>query len=198
MTAWRAIVPLRGHGERKTRLAAAFSAPDRDTLALAMLHHVLHVLHSLPSIGEIAVLSSQRPPGWSGRLLPDRGRGLNSELQACANDAGARPLLVLHADLPLLTTADIAMLMAQAAQHVAIAPDRHGAGTNALAAPRAASLHFAFGPESCQRHLHLSGAGARLVRRQGLALDIDTMDDITAAVQAGWRVPLTQESVSHG
>jgi len=199
---WRAIVPFRGHGERKTRLAGRFAAAERDALALSMLHHVVGVLGDVAAIGEVAVLSSRRPAGWRGPLIQDRAGELNAALEAYAADAGATPLLVLHADLPLLTAADIAVMIAAATHAVAIAPDRHGTGTNALALPCAAAAQFAFGPDSCRRHLELCGVGACLVRRQGLALDLDTIDDMRAAMQAGWRVPVNvpvkQESVPHG
>lgn len=178
---WTAIVPLKAAAERKTRLAGALDSTAKAALAEDMAEHVIATLARVDAIGSIRVLSpaSGDIPGtvWE----PDHGKGLNAELdRICAALAGER-LLIVHADLPLLGAEDVAALIAAAeAAGAAIATDRHGKGTNALAMRAAASVGFVFGPDSLARHLQRLPHAA-VLRREGLAIDIDTADDIAAA-----------------
>lgn len=96
---------------------------------------------------------------------------------------GADRLLVVHADLPRLTAEDVEAVLATRTD-VVVATDRHGAGTNLLAAPLTArddaELRFRFGP--CSRAAHEAEAAGRgltsaVVQRPGTAADLDTIDD---------------------
>ncbi len=184
MSSWTAIVPFKTAGLRKTRLAPDLSPAARDRLAQTMFDHVIDVLDSCPRVGRIAVLSETAPDRAALDWLVDQGRGLNAELQALSV---AGPRLILHADLPLVTAADVAALLTAATDGIAIAPDRHGTGVNALALAAGAALTFAFGPDSYARHHALAVTPLMTVRRDGLALDVDTPDDLAEAVRRGFR-----------
>jgi 2-phospho-L-lactate guanylyltransferase len=187
MTEWAAIVPLKTAGDRKTRLSDRLSAEERAALSQHMFAHVVEVLETHPRIASIAVLSDQRPEQWTGAWILDEARGLNAELEAARVRAGETGLLILHADLPLLEPADIdALIGAAEAQGVAIAPDRHGSGTNALALLPGAPIAFRFGPDSFRLH-RAQAPDSMVVERQGLALDLDTPGDLAAAEAAGFR-----------
>ena len=179
---WTALVPVKAPAARKLRLAEVLSAEARLRLSGLMLDHVLAILSR--SVGKTIVLSPEAPDGWSGPLIIDRGRGLNEELADAAETLEASPLLIIHADLPLLSAGDIAALLDAGEDSIAIAPDRHEHGTNALAISRG-NFAFAFGPDSFHRHCEAAGGEARIVRRQGLAFDIDTLGDLAAARALG-------------
>jgi 2-phospho-L-lactate guanylyltransferase len=164
-------------------LSAVLSEHARDELADLMLHRVLAALAASPSVSEIIVLSSARSTGWSGRSSIDHGRGLNPELADVADGVCGR-LMVVHADLPTLTPADIEALAMMGERGVAIAPDRWSRGTNALAAREAGSLRFAFGPDSLALHKDLMPSAA-IVHRAGLAFDLDLPRDLQDAVGQG-------------
>ena len=183
---WLAVIPLKGTGERKTRLAGRLDKERRRLLSRQMFDHVAAVLGESVAISEIALLSDLHPPEWQERFFPDEGRGLNAELASLASSIGPRPLLVIHADLPLLTKEDISLLLAEGDEGCAIAPDRKGSGTNALAFRDPSSFEFLFGPESCGRHLAASGGRMRVIRRLGLGLDVDTPEDLDAAMALGF------------
>ena len=183
---WTAVIPLKGRGERKTRLAARLDAEQRRQLSLRLFERVAEVLRRSPPISDIALLSDVVPEGWKDSLRRDGGRGLNVELTSLVADLGPRPLLVIHADLPLLSTEDIAVLLAKAAGGCAIAPDRGGTGTNAIALCDPSGFEFAFGPGSFARHLAAAQGRAHVVTRPGLGLDIDTPDDFDAAIALGF------------
>ncbi|HTZ71843.1 MAG TPA: hypothetical protein VMB71_14395, partial [Acetobacteraceae bacterium] len=154
----------------------------RDRLSQVMFAHVTSLLAHQPRIGRVVALTTERPPGWTGPLIADRGRGLNAELAAARAALGVAPLLILHSDLPLLQHQDIAALLTAAP---AVAPDRHGTGTNALALPPNQTLQFRFGPNSFRRHC-TELPEARIVRRPGLGLDLDTEEDLSRAIAAGF------------
>lgn len=185
---WLAVVPLKARAGRKTRLAGHLTPQQRYELSQTLFAHVVLTLSAAPSIDAVAALSNLRPEGYTGRLIGDQGRGLNAELTALACDIGDMPLLIMHADLPLVGPDDVAALLEASAGGCAIAPDRHGAGTNALALTTAAQFSFAFGPDSLAQHVAQAKGRARLVTRPGLALDIDTADDLAIAAAAGFVV----------
>jgi len=180
---WTAIVPLQAAGRRKTRLAAALSPIERDRLAQTLFDHVVDALASSPSVGRICVLSADRPTrdglGW----LVDDGRGLNAELQALTVEG---PRLVIHADLPLVSTEDIETLLSAAREGGAIAPDRHGTGVNAIALSAGLTIAFRFGPGSFALHQAEARKALTVIERPGLALDIDTPDDLAEAARRGF------------
>jgi 2-phospho-L-lactate guanylyltransferase len=93
-------------------------------------------------------------------------------------------VLVLPADLALLSAADIDALVAALPEFgpgLVLAPDRHGSGTNALLARPAGVVGHHFGHGSFEAH----SAAARdlsiacvVVETPGLALDVDSQDDL--------------------
>src|SRR5215211_3734141 len=70
---------------------------------------------------------------------------------------------------------------------MAVVPDRHGTGTNALVLTPPAALEPSFGPGSFGRHMnHAVGAGLnhRAEHVASLAHDVDTPEDLAALAEA--------------
>ena len=128
------------------------------------------------------MLSPRSIPDWPIRHVLDHGRGLNAELYVVAATVPNK-ILIIHGDLPLVTAQDITALVdAAEAKGCAIAPDRHGQGTNALAlCTRREGFSFAFGVDSFARHQNSLGDALATVQRTGLSCDIDTPDDLAYA-----------------
>ncbi|MGH8328455.1 MAG: 2-phospho-L-lactate guanylyltransferase, partial [Steroidobacteraceae bacterium] len=110
---------------------------------------------------------------------------LNEALTAAALEArqrGAERLVLVHADLPLLEPEEVtALIEASKASGLAIAPDRHGRGTNALCLTWPPAVRFEFGPDSLAKHLAQAaalGLSPAVVRLPGLAFDLDDPDDL--------------------
>lgn len=190
---WVALVPIKAALLRKTRLANILNLADRIALTDAMLAHVLDRLHVCPRIDLIRVLSPDVSlPGLV--TVHDEGRGLNVEIEHARAAIGPVPVVVIHADLPLLSTGDIeALLSAAEANGQAIAPDRHLLGTNAVALADDAAVAWRFGPGSLHRHRAGLRAGHAVVHRQGLAADCDTPGDLSEALASGFRFACTPE-----
>lgn len=185
---WTAVIPIKAPGASKTRLSPRLSDAERKALTKQMFDHVAGVASATPGISEVMVLASELPLNWGGGFIRDEGRGLNPELEAAVRKLGSSPLLIVHADLPLLETGDLAALLepAEARGH-AIAPDRHNQGTNALALSDPTNFPFAFGVGSFAAHLEATRGSASIIRRLGLSVDLDTPDDMTHLFQqAGW------------
>ena len=194
MSCWALVAVKTGPG-RKARLAGRLSLPQREKLADTMLEDVLAALRGSGAVAGIAVVTTE-----PGRVDPqvlaleDPGTGLNDALSSAARQLqqrGVTELLVLHADLPFVTATEIDQFIAVGrATDVALAPDRHGTGTNALFARLPSSLPFCFGADSYARH----GAAARrlamttqTVRLPGLETDVDEPTDLVELVQRGGR-----------
>ena len=116
----------------------------------------------------------------SGSPPVDQGSGLNAALAlAAAGLAGAGGLLVVAADLPLASAAGFGrVLEAAEAAPVVVVPSHDGDGTNVLAWREPGSFAPRFGPDSAARHLSVPGAVR--VDDRGLALDVDTVEDLRA------------------
>jgi len=116
-------------------------------------------------------------PGW----------GLNNLLEAAVSRLFAEekvPVLVLHADLPLLQPADlVAALVAWRPGERVVGCDRHGTGTNLLLFDSASRPRFCFGPDSCRRHLAQGPGTARRLQRDGIALDVDEPADLALLLE---------------
>ena len=94
-------------------------------------------------------------------------------------------MLTISADLPLLTTQEIHCFYEQSLQYdVILAPSRDGTGTNAIMVQPPLAVPYVFGPGSLQNYIeaakqkHLSYSKFHCT---GLALDIDTIDDLDEA-----------------
>jgi 2-phospho-L-lactate guanylyltransferase len=156
---------------------------EREALADELFNYVASVVGSHSDIDEILILSPLPPPAMLGCWQPDAGRGLNAELEALRIRLRFRDLVIIHADLPNVTHADLSQLLALAAKTgVAIAPDYRGAGTNALALRRNTQLRFSFGPDSLAAHRRSAAEygipDPAVFTCDGLSQDIDCSEDL--------------------
>lgn len=184
------IIPFRGPGSAKSRLAEGLSDTARRQVARAMFQHVLNVSCRAAGPKRVLVVTpSVRASRIAKRVgacvLRQDGTGHNEAVaQACAylRRHGALTATIVAADLPLLATSDVALLMRRARDgSVAIAPDRAGAGTNALALPLSLPFVFHFGDGSFNRHqqqVRERYVPLRSVRQPGLASDVDVVGDL--------------------
>jgi 2-phospho-L-lactate/phosphoenolpyruvate guanylyltransferase len=195
---WWVVLPVKDLPEAKERLAGVLSAKERQDLARAMLEDVVGALAA--SAGLAGILLVTRDPDarrlaarYGARVLPeDENRG-----HTAASSLGARTLaqeavagmLQVPADVPLVTPEDIAALLQVhgEAPAVTLAPSRDERGTNAVVCspPDVLTLHF--GVDSFLPHLRRAralGVEPQIVQRPGLALDVDTPDDLAAFLAA--------------
>ncbi len=195
----QALVPLKDLVRAKTRLAGLLSPSERRALAQAMVEDVLAVLAAHPGI-ERTTLVSDDPCAYLLAARYGAGHWLESELGCTGLNGvvsraadrllaeGAGSVLVLHADLPLLTAADISAVLSAArdGSKLVIGSDRHGVGTNLLCFGGATAPTFSFGENSCERHLAAArarGIPVTVLRSRGIGLDLDEPRDLRALLQ---------------
>ena len=189
------VVPIRSLSDGKTRLSPVLDPIERSMLTREMLERVVRAALATISQAEVVVISPD-PDALaevgridpSIRLIyqhPDRP-GLNPALEqaaAAVREAAVSTILVLPADLPLISSADIDNLLRRDAP-VVIAPDRHGMGTNALMVRLDAfgePFIFRFGEGSYGKHQDEAarlGVDAMTAMAAGTSFDLDTPDDL--------------------
>jgi 2-phospho-L-lactate guanylyltransferase len=194
--ATRLIVPHRGFDAAKTRLAPVLSAAERGDLAAHLLRRVLRIARQ--AIADVVVISPSAAlqslvEEQGAALLVQRGMGLNEGLEqarAAAVQDGIETLLILHGDLPELDVPDVVALADAVAGPigVAIAPDKSGSGTNGLALrpPGVIGFHFGAGSRAAhERAAREAGVEPVVIERPGLALDLDTPEDLRGWLESG-------------
>ena len=184
-----ALVPVKTLDQAKSRLAPLLAPAERQTLALAMLGDVLTVLRATPEVDAVTVVSAdthvrELSLRMGASVRSEEAAGLNWALtQAAASDAiaGAARLLVLFADLPLLTVPELSLFIEHGDEADVVLGAAGDGGTNALLAWLPLPIPLRFGTASLTRHRAESiarGLRTRIVRSPGLSSDIDQPDDL--------------------
>lgn len=209
MTTW-AIIPVKPLRYGKSRLAHILSPDERAELTTEMLNRTLQVLDDVAGIYRTLVVSRDtaalKIARQHGALTYGEGekQNLNLALTRAAHIASAQEasgILIIAADLPLITVADVEMMLAgiaptmvtsrardytngslsfQAQRAVALCPDRNEDGTNALYVSPPTGFTFNYGDGSFKRHLKEAqrlGMQSRVIHAPGLKFDLDTEED---------------------
>lgn len=187
-----ALIPLKTLGLGKTRLSPGLSSGHRKQLVETMLGAVIKALIESTQVDQIAIVGMDPLHCPASVLhLADPGQGLNAALTFGSHQLrqfGADELLIIHADLPLVTGRDVDAFISAGRQcGIALAGDRHGSGTNALFLEASSSFRFCFGENSLIQHLQqadICGLSPALSQSPGLMIDIDTPQDLSLLLGA--------------
>jgi 2-phospho-L-lactate guanylyltransferase len=207
------VVPVKSLANAKSRLAPLLGESERRSLALSLLRHVLvavqeaqarlfarcvvvspdpHVLELAMTYGLTPLQERYTPsPGGSHEWASagDVESALNAALEQATTYAiaqGASAVMILPADLPLVTADEIVRLwrasqQLYSARAMVIAPDRRDEGTNALLIRPPGALRYQFGPGSFRRHCQQArqlGLAWHVHRSAQLGLDVDAPADL--------------------
>ena len=198
MTLW-AIIPVKPLRRGKSRLAGTLSEDERTELNRILLERTLTTLADMKDVDQVLVVS--RDPhaltiarNHGARTVREDGQPqLNTALKRASVIAqvyATRGVLVLPADLPLISASDIHTLIEKGTNPpvVVIAPDRHERGTNALLMSPANLMEFDFGENSFKRHCERAievGARLEIVNLPSLGLDLDLPEDLEIVRRLG-------------
>jgi 2-phospho-L-lactate guanylyltransferase len=188
-----AVLPVKRFAAAKRRLAAGIGDERRRALVAAMLEDTLEAIAASRSI-ERTILVSGEPraqeiaAGAGCEVVPDPADAGHVEATlagiARAEVEGAECVVLLPGDCPLLDPRELDRLLTGLPEsYVAIVPDRHGAGTNALVLTPPGAIEPAFGEGSCARHVAAAreaGVPFAVEELPSLALDLDTPADVVA------------------
>jgi 2-phospho-L-lactate/phosphoenolpyruvate guanylyltransferase len=184
-----AILPVKSFGSAKQRLAGVLGAGSRQALAQAMFADVLASLRHVSGLDSVTVVTADRTAesaavGERVRVLRDPEEAGQSQAALIgirhAQAAGFDRVLLVPGDTPLLDPAEVADLLERAGP-VAIVPDRHGTGTNALLLCPPDAIEPSFGPGSLARHTAAAAAAGvehSVEEIPTLMLDVDTPEDL--------------------
>jgi 2-phospho-L-lactate/phosphoenolpyruvate guanylyltransferase len=189
-----ALIAVKQRVLGKSRLAARLGVQARIALVRTMLARVLAAAAGAQTVRQIIVVSPERDTvDESVPVLADSGAGLNvalAQAQRALLEFGVRELLVLPADLPFVTGAEIdALVRAGRGAGFAIAPDAADIGTNALCLAMDHPFEFQFGPESKRAHLRAAqrlGLAPQVLRLPGLEFDVDSPADLQRFEEWPW------------
>lgn len=176
------LLPVKRFEHAKGRLAALLDEAARARLARWLATRVVGAVRPLPTF---IACDDEGVATWAdsegAEVLWTPQLGLNGAVdgsRAMIAGKGFDHLVVAHSDLPL--AAGLAAVAVPGT--VTLVPDRHGDGTNVVAAPLDAPLRAVYGAGSFRAHLGQALAGPHpvSVRRDGaLGLDVDTVADLT-------------------
>jgi 2-phospho-L-lactate guanylyltransferase len=173
-------VPVKALPRGKSRLAGVLDEDARGDLVLFLLRRVVNAC--LEAGLEVCVVSPDAEVHAAARALgadalDDGGRDLSASIGlALERHASVPGVVVLAADLPHVTAADVRELIAHA-QPLALVAAADGT-TNAIAASPPAAFRPSYGLGSAARH------GGRRLRLVGIERDVDTPDDLGLALIA--------------
>jgi len=188
-----AVLPVKRFAAAKQRLAIGLDEERRRALVAAMLEDSLEAIGEARAVERTIVVSgeprAQEAAGAAGcEVVPDPADEghVTAALAgiARAEADGAECVVLLPGDCPLLDPRELdRLLTGLPASYVAIVPDRHGSGTNALALRPPDAIRPAFGEGSCARHVAAAreaGVPFAVEKLASLALDLDTPGDVVA------------------
>lgn len=188
-----AIVPVKRFHDAKQRLAPGIDEERRVALAGAMLEDVLAATAAARAVERTIVVSGdpsaqEIAAAAAADVVPDPADEGHVEAAmagiARAEADGASCVVLLPGDCPLLDPRELDRLLTGLPdRYVAIVPDRHGEGTNALVLSPPAAIRPAFGEGS--RTLHVAAAREAGIpfaveELASLGLDLDTPADLVA------------------
>jgi 2-phospho-L-lactate/phosphoenolpyruvate guanylyltransferase len=192
-----AIIPVKRFGAAKQRLLESLERPQRAAVVRAMLSDVLAAVTRAALVEQVIVVTGE---GRAERIALRRGGRGTTPLEVLrdpkdvghseaatlgivrAKALGAECVVLLPGDCPLLDPAELdAALERMHERRVAVVPDRHGTGTNALLLAPPDAIGPAFGAGSCARHSERgrkAGYEVAIEPLDSLALDVDTPADL--------------------
>ena len=188
-----AVVPVKRFTLAKSRLASGVDAARKPELVAAMVADVLEAIGRARMV-ERTIVVSQEP--MAAELAAAAGAALVSDFDDASHSAaasagaraaaaaGARCIALLPGDCPLLDPRELdRMLTGVPDPYVAVIPDRHGTGTNALVLAPPDAIEPSFGEGSKARHVaaaRAAGIPFGVEELASLGLDLDTPADIVA------------------
>ena len=187
-----AVVPLKNLKLAKSRLSNILAEGERQELVLAIFDDVLVSLRESPFIEKIFLVADKyfNPIADVQMITEIKNRGYDEAIIEALKDSRvnqAQAMLILPADLPLVSTDELNTLIRdQEDGSIRIAGARDQDGTNALVMKPPSLLATSFGVGSFERHKKFAKALSvkiEEVNLPGLSFDVDTEKDLIDFVQ---------------
>ncbi len=185
------LVPIKRLENCKQRLSPLLSANERCALAEAMLQDAAAALNGCQHRNDVALVTGD----WRAQLLArQHGFGIIADPEdpgetgaiematRAAIERGAEFILVLPADIPLITAAEVDEIFAAAPREgTVLVPSASGRGTNAVLQRPPALFPLRFGNDSFLPHLAAARATSKpvqVLKLAGIGRDVDEPSDL--------------------
>jgi 2-phospho-L-lactate/phosphoenolpyruvate guanylyltransferase len=193
---WSLVVPLKPLARAKSRLRRAAGEELVPRLALAFAQDTVAAALSCPAVRDVVVVTDDAGAGAAlsalgARIVPDTpAAGLNAALAHGARQVRSRrpaaAVAALNADLPALRAGELSRVLEFASEFPrAFVTDAEGIGTTFLSAMAGVELRQGFGGFSRARHLASGAVEIPLPGLDSVRRDVDTGDDLRAALALG-------------
>lgn len=181
------IIPIRSF-DGMTRLAHDLTAGQRRRLSRELATRVVRAAHGT-RLDTMIVTADDAVQRWAtemgARVVAEpAAAGLNGAATAGIASASSVSWLVVHSDLPAITTEDL-VAAAERVQHGTVLAPSHDGGTP-LIGSTGRSFPFRYGPGSFRAHLSAVRGSASTLVRPGLALDLDRPSDLGTLTDLGY------------
>ncbi|MBX3566476.1 MAG: coenzyme F420-0:L-glutamate ligase [Rhizobiaceae bacterium] len=189
-----AAILMKDPADAKSRLRPALGNDARESLALLLFDNTLAFLVSHHD-GPVGVVTrsatiAERTRAQGAVVIEEASGGdINAAAGFAAGWAqaiGAQSLLIMHADIPMLTADELTQLIAAGqGAPVVIAASRDG-GTNALLLSPPGAIAFRFGPRSADAHeaaAKVAGLDVARLALTHLSRDVDRPEDLAEAIR---------------
>jgi len=186
-----AIIPVKPLRRGKSRLSSILSGLEREVLNRYLLQSLLESLNGIVNIDHKIVISYDPTALAFARkfgantVLENRHTNINRALRRATMAAkayGATKILILPADLPLISQMDIEEVLSfqKGNSQMIIAPDRKMNGTNALFINPIGAIKYDFGDWSFRKHVEQAerkGISVKIIRNDNISFDLDVPED---------------------
>jgi len=183
------VIPVKSFSAAKQRLSSSLNSAERAQLAEAMCLDVIEIAITVapvlvvthaPEVGRIATAAGAEV------LLEDGMHGHRHAAERAVRALSHRPedmVLLIPSDAPAVSADELRDLLQRATSpgDLVLVPNRDGEGTNGMCFRAGRSIPFHFGPGSLAKHRSEAkrlSLRCQVVEKDGLALDIDTADDL--------------------
>lgn len=177
----RAVIPFK-KSNAKSRLSPLLSEKEREEFAIAMLHDVVEALVASTCFQVIDVLSTSIIDVKDVNVvLTKKGlnEALNEYLQKMSNHSIKQPVMIIMADIPLVSVSNIRDIVSSSADMV-IAPGRMG-GTNVLFIKHPSRFNVDYYGVSFLKHCNIASKNRlsfEVFDSFNLSTDIDEIQDL--------------------
>jgi 2-phospho-L-lactate/phosphoenolpyruvate guanylyltransferase len=199
------LIPVKDLSLAKKRLSPLLTQDERTRLASALLEMTFAVSTKVRNIDRIAVVTNFLPAMALAEKYEMEVIEESSQLSESVSVdygslelkmRGARAVLRLPIDLPLITAGDIETVLDcdRETRSIVVVPSRDGTGTNAILRRPPDIIPSHFGPGSLAKHMAEADrvkCECTLLNLPRIALDIDHPDDLVAFLKEGVRSPIS-------
>jgi 2-phospho-L-lactate/phosphoenolpyruvate guanylyltransferase len=186
-----AIIPVKPLRRGKSRLSCILSSTEREILNRNLLQSLLISLQPIELIDHKIVISYDPAALAFARkfgattVLENRNTNINRALRRATMAArayGATKILILPADLPLISQADVEELLSfeRTPSQIIIVPDRKMNGTNALFINPIGAIKYNFGDWSFRKHTEQAERkkiDVKILNNKNISFDLDIPED---------------------